>query len=255
MADASKPKGLLVGKAETARYKGLQLAASTPSDLSKKGAIGSQVSSQELSKDSLATSEPPITDESPIVEGMGFTGKPENHDDRPPRLKKWERALVVGLVGAILLTAGAGVILSSDAAQAAPRGNTIVVDTNAEYDIFHCTLKAAINAANTDQAVDGCIAGSPGADTIVLPAGIYLLTDPNNIDANADATALPVIQSPITVTGADINATTLQVPDNVTNLRFFRNINQLTLNNLTLKGGKVKRDGGAINSGLMEIMC
>ena len=35
-----------------------------------------------------------------------------------------------------------------------------------------CSLREAIQAANTDTAVDTCTAGS-GADTIVVPAGIY----------------------------------------------------------------------------------
>src|SRR5437899_746823 len=54
---------------------------------------------------------------------------------------------------------------------------TILVTTtadelNADGD---CSLRDAIQAANTDAAVDTCPAGS-GADTIVVPAGSYALS-------------------------------------------------------------------------------
>ena len=39
----------------------------------------------------------------------------------------------------------------------------------------HCSLREAIQAANTDSAVDACAGGS-GADTIVVPAGTYTLS-------------------------------------------------------------------------------
>src|SRR5689334_17231679 len=41
-----------------------------------------------------------------------------------------------------------------------------------------CTLREAVIAANTNAAVDGCTAGSPGADTINIPASgtAYTLT-------------------------------------------------------------------------------
>lgn len=53
---------------------------------------------------------------------------------------------------------------------------TVTVDSTAD-DLTqgpngNCTLREAVIAANTDTAVDGCVAGS-GADTIVIPAGVY----------------------------------------------------------------------------------
>jgi len=54
---------------------------------------------------------------------------------------------------------------------------TITVNTTDDElnDDGDCSLREAIQAANTDSAVDGCTAGS-GADTITLPAGYYTLT-------------------------------------------------------------------------------
>lgn len=60
-----------------------------------------------------------------------------------------------------------------------PGGVTIVVDTD-EDDLSNngnCSLREAIIAANNNTPVDGCPAGSTtGQDTILLPAGNYLLT-------------------------------------------------------------------------------
>ena len=51
--------------------------------------------------------------------------------------------------------------------------NTTTDELNSDGD---CSLREAIEAANTDLAVDACAAGS-GADTITVPAGTYGLTD------------------------------------------------------------------------------
>ncbi|MBN1890602.1 MAG: CSLREA domain-containing protein [Thermoflexales bacterium] len=63
----------------------------------------------------------------------------------------------------------------------------------------NCTLREAIQAANTDAKVDRCPAGS-GADTILLPAGIYTLTlagagEDSNATGDLDITA------PLTIAG------------------------------------------------------
>ncbi|MEJ2330883.1 MAG: CSLREA domain-containing protein [Gammaproteobacteria bacterium] len=63
---------------------------------------------------------------------------------------------------------------------------TIAVDTTVD-DITvngNCTLREAIEAANSDSAVDACPAGN-GKDTILLPAGVYSLTlSGNDEDSN-----------------------------------------------------------------------
>ena len=51
---------------------------------------------------------------------------------------------------------------------------TITVNTTADELATdgNCSLREALQAANTDTAIDGCAKGS-GADTVVVPAGSY----------------------------------------------------------------------------------
>jgi CSLREA domain-containing protein len=62
---------------------------------------------------------------------------------------------------------------------AAPVGaaSVIAVTTTVDETILNgaCSLREAVLAANTDQTVDSCAAGS-GADSIVVPAGTYMLS-------------------------------------------------------------------------------
>ncbi len=66
----------------------------------------------------------------------------------------------------------------SGAPHPAAAATTIVVDSTADpaspATDGNCTLREAVQAANTDTAVDGCPAGS-GADTITLPAGTFTM--------------------------------------------------------------------------------
>jgi hypothetical protein len=67
-----------------------------------------------------------------------------------------------------------------------------------------CTLGEAIQAANTDLAVDGCPAGS-GSDTIVLASGLYSLTT-----ASSPPNGLPTITSDITIAGESASTTIIE---------------------------------------------
>jgi CSLREA domain-containing protein len=62
-----------------------------------------------------------------------------------------------------------------------------------------CSLREAIQAANTDTAVSGCTAGS-GADTITVPAGFYALTRVGASE-NGNATGDLDVQSDVTIQG------------------------------------------------------
>jgi len=57
-----------------------------------------------------------------------------------------------------------------------------------------CSLRSAILAANTDTAVEGCIAGSSGIDTIMLKGGTYVIGD-----------NLPKITDSLEIIGQDNN--------------------------------------------------
>lgn len=106
-----------------------------------------------------------------------------------------------------------------------------------------CSLREAIQAANTDTPVYGCPAGS-GLDTIILPTGTYTITRTNaNEDDNRRGDL--DISADLIISGADaattiINGNTLD--------RVFHTTNgvSLTLINLTVKNGNVTDSGGGI---------
>jgi CSLREA domain-containing protein len=81
------------------------------------------------------------------------------------------------------------------------RAATIVVNTPADElnNDGDCSLREAIQAANTDTAVDACTAGS-GADTISLPSGFYTLTIPGT-EEDDNATGDLDIKGDLTVVG------------------------------------------------------
>jgi CSLREA domain-containing protein len=74
----------------------------------------------------------------------------------------------------------------------------------------NCSLREAIQAANTDAAVDACTAGS-GDDVITLPAGTYtlLLTGAGE---NANATGDLDILNNLTIDGAGAASTITPPP-------------------------------------------
>ncbi|MCT1478720.1 right-handed parallel beta-helix repeat-containing protein [Microbacterium sp. p3-SID336] len=56
-----------------------------------------------------------------------------------------------------------------------PLGQEAIV--NVSNDNGLCSLREAVEAADTNTAVDGCPAGTPGIDTITIPAGTYTIYD------------------------------------------------------------------------------
>ncbi len=112
-----------------------------------------------------------------------------------------------------------------------------------------CTLGEAIQAANTDSAVDGCSAGS-GADIIYLPAGTYLLTTADNTTQGDNA--LPDINSTIAVIGMGSDRGDTLITTGGAAGRVFHispaailSLENLTLNNGTATSGYI---GGAIHN-------
>ncbi len=90
-------------------------------------------------------------------------------------------------------------VLVAFPATASAAGNTIVVTTTADGTDTGCSLRNAVLAANTNQPVADCSAGSSsGSDTIDVPAGTYDLsagelvipTDMNIVGAGARSTIL-----------------------------------------------------------------
>ncbi|HEX7973857.1 MAG TPA: CSLREA domain-containing protein, partial [Anaerolineales bacterium] len=89
------------------------------------------------------------------------------------------------------------------------QGTTISVTSPLDdvEDNQNCTLREAIIAANTHSPRDRCVAGS-GANTIILPAGVYniWLSGPN--DESSLAGDLDITDN-LTITGASAETTTL----------------------------------------------
>ncbi|MFP5380102.1 MAG: choice-of-anchor Q domain-containing protein, partial [Vicinamibacteria bacterium] len=100
-----------------------------------------------------------------------------------------------------------------------------------------CTLGEAIQAANTDTAVDGCVAGH-GRDLILLPSGTLLMTAVAHADGQG-ATALPIITAPVEIRGQGAEQTIVQRDSLAPDMRLFRATSDAMLSHLTVRGGRV----------------
>jgi CSLREA domain-containing protein len=163
-----------------------------------------------------------------------------------------KQSLRLKLVFALLLTF---IVLGIGSTVALARpNNTITV--NSTDDTWNpgdgkCTLREAINNANTDaNASSDCAAGN-GADVIVLPLGETFTLTQVDSGFSPDFNALPVITSDITINGA---FSSLTRDSTAADFRIFKvNVTgKLTLNDLVLGGGSVMADGGGIfNAGTL----
>ncbi|MFQ5342076.1 MAG: CSLREA domain-containing protein, partial [Anaerolineae bacterium] len=159
------------------------------------------------------------------------------------RMKWMIGALILGMIGVLLfLTAPA------KSSEAAVGGATIAVNTtadelNADGD---CSLREAIQAANTNSAVDACTAGS-GDDTINLPAGTYILALAG-ANENGNATGDLDVWGNLVINGAGAASTIIngggidRVLDSYGS--FTVEINGVTITN----GGGVFAGGGIYNT-------
>ncbi len=133
---------------------------------------------------------------------------------------------VAARAGMILLCIGVCLGLALPATAAVISVTTTVDEDGTGAD---CSLREAVRAANTDGAYGGCPAGS-GADTIVLPDGVYTLTAGSQL----------VISSVITVQPATASATVRAAATaNSVAYRVFQ-VNSgasLTLHDLTIANG------------------
>jgi len=135
---------------------------------------------------------------------------------------------------------------------------TIEVSTTVDDVVVNgnCTLREAIIAANTDAAVDACPAGS-GADTIVLPAGAYLLSLAGPGEDASRSGDLD-IAGHVTIRGAGSNATLVQpkrfpleLSDRVIHVL---SGGDLTLQGVTIRGGVCAGGAGLLNEGRLVIV-
>ena len=168
--------------------------------------------------------------------------------------RRFQRKLAVTTTGAALLLALAGFGAGAQYAARAAPANVITV-VNGEVAVAKngkCSLIEAINNANNTtngQSSVDCATGNPsGADTIQLPAGgAFAVT--KSVNYYYGYSGLPLITSTVTVEGNGSTITRTGKKD----LRFFtvvsyyENVGDLTLNDLTLTGGKNEYySGGAV---------
>jgi CSLREA domain-containing protein len=111
-----------------------------------------------------------------------------------------------------------------------------------------CSLREAIQAANTNFAVDMCAAGS-GADTIYIPAGIYTLTIAGTGE-NANATGDLDITGPLTIIGlpADAGDTIIEAGatpgSGIDRVFQVGSLSTTSISNVTIANGKCTSCGG-----------
>jgi CSLREA domain-containing protein len=134
--------------------------------------------------------------------------------------------------------------------------NTLDDEVNSDGD---CSLREAIQAANTDLAVDACPAGSD-ADTITFdpalvaggPQTLTLSLFDTGLDADESGPTALDVTAAITLTGpGGENGLTLQRDGGGPAFRLFRVSleGELTLENLTLRGGLARGGDGAKRGG------
>lgn len=118
----------------------------------------------------------------------------------------------------------------------------------------NCTIREAIEAANTNTAVDACIAGAAGQDLIELPAATLTLAIAGaNEDANATGD-LDVLE-PVEIRGAGSATTTLDATGLGDRVLQIADGVKVTLVDLTVTGGRAlggaseTASGGAIWNG------
>lgn len=120
--------------------------------------------------------------------------------------------------------------------------NTTDDELNADGD---CSLREAIRAANLDATVSGCAAGN-GDDTILLPAGTYVLTI-MGIENDAASGDLD-IRSNLTITGAGAATTIIDGNSGVTGDRVFHLLSgDVTISGVTIQNGN---PGNAVGGGI-----
>lgn len=104
-----------------------------------------------------------------------------------------------------------------------------------------CSLREAIEAANTDTAVDACLKGD-GDDTINLVAGTYVLTVGQHL----------LIDSNLTISGAGAGSTIIDgnATSRVFRVRFGADA---TISNVTITNGSATKGGGIQNQGTLQL--
>jgi CSLREA domain-containing protein len=160
-------------------------------------------------------------------------------------IRALRRLVTVGILATM-----SGLLISSTALAATITPNTFA-DENGGGGA--CSLREAIEAANTDAAFGGCSAGS-GADTIPLQAGTYQLSIPNDGLSDNQVGDL-VVQSDVTITHSGVAPTVIDggAVDRVVRVAVGAT---LTASNITIRNGRTNQPGGGIrNQGVLNLFA
>jgi CSLREA domain-containing protein len=127
--------------------------------------------------------------------------------------------------------------------------NTTEDELNTDGD---CSLREAIEAANTNSVVDGCARGCRD-DTVFVPAGTYTLTIPGpNEDANRTGDLDILDNAFIHGAGADLTILDGNNLDRVLDIHPGRTV---AVNGVTVTGGHIHdwNGGGILNQGILTL--
>jgi len=152
-------------------------------------------------------------------------------------------ALVLGLSLALGLIWLLGADLLPVARAASLIVNTTDDELNSDGD---CSLREAIQAANTDAAVDGCTAGS-GDDIITLPIGTYTLTRSGSGE-DANQTGDLDVTDALTIIGAGLDQTVIDANsiDRVFDIR--NGASTVVISGVAIINGNIFDNGGGIRN-------
>jgi len=146
----------------------------------------------------------------------------------------------------LVLAVVLGALVAPGAARAAVIAVTTTTDEYAGMTESECSLREAVQAANTNAMFGGCDAGS-GADEITLPAGTYGFTR-----SGTETDGLPEndihdldVDGALTITGQGGPTIDANDLDRIFQLTVG---DSLTLRGLTLTGGAAPTGGGAIRA-------
>ena len=119
------------------------------------------------------------------------------------------------ILGAVMLTLCS--LLSLGSASATPEVPQTVIEVTTEDDKFDtgggsidCSLREAIQTANSGSDFGGCVRSGSGAPAIIIPAGTYTLSIPG-VDEDLNASGDLDIRTSVTLYGAGAETTIIQV--------------------------------------------
>lgn len=137
-----------------------------------------------------------------------------------------------------------GVALAAMLATGSAPATTITVNSSGDgFVASRCTLRSAIQAANTNTAQQGCSAGSSSViDTINVPPGVYYIATPGTYwdEPSNQAGDFDILGS-VVIHGADPRLTVIVAPprDRVFDVHNGSTPYDVTIENMTLLGGDV----------------